>query len=162
METSTIVTTTMLQRLIRTIKGLITKSLVYAYILIWVFTLIVTAIIAYFTQGLMQLFQPVFIPYTFTIVFIFLSPAILLLYFFIAYRNQVLKPQVTYRKYLVILITYHVFLLSIIGICATLVYAPASASTLEQNTLIVVFAVNNLLFLCVTFFILYSQLSKQT
>jgi hypothetical protein len=33
---------------------------------------------------------------------------------------------------------------------------------LEQNTLIVIFAINNLLFLCVTFFILYSQLSKQT
>lgn len=109
-----------------------------------------------------KLFQPIFIPCTITIIFMFVSPAILLLCFFIVYKKRISKPQVTYRKYHIVLIAYHVFLLSIIGICSTLVTTPTSASTLEQNTLIVIFAVNNLLFLCVTFFILYSQLSKQT
>lgn len=158
-----IVTTTLLQRAIKTIKTLIPKPLVYTYILIWVFTSIVTAVIAFRTEGLMrELFQPLFIPYTITILFIFSSPTILLMCFFVAYRKQIIKPQVTHRNYHIVLILYHVFLLFIIGICSTLVMGPASASTLEQNTLIVIFAINNLLFLCVTFFILYSQLSKQT
>lgn len=162
MET-TIVKTTLLQRLIKTINGLIFKPLVYAYISVWAFTSIVTTVIAFRTEGLMrELFQPYFIPYTISILFIFSSPAILLMCFFIAYRKQIIKPQVTHRNYHIVLIVYHVFLLFIIGICSTLVTDPASSSTLEQNTLIVIFAINNLLFLCVTFFILYSQLSKQT